>query len=154
MEFHIPYYAVRHGSIAIDGRMLHSERLRRSTILPLSRGEHIENFTYHEVKISGLITGVDDYLWTSYTFCDTYFGQSENLKSSYLKWNNNEGLDPATGGSRTLKNPYWNPRDYFLSTVAKRIGQVVKEWRNLVVIFDHRMQHYVRGLYKILYTSF
>lgn len=142
LEFHLPYYALREGVTTSDSRILHGKRLRTSTSLPLGRKKLTEALTYHKAKISCLITGVDDFLWTSYCFVDTYFG-SEHMKSVYLKSLNGKGLDPATGGAMNLDHPFWNPRDYWLTILSQRIDQATMEWRNLLLTFDQRLEHYV-----------
>jgi hypothetical protein len=65
------------------------------------------------------------------------------MKSTYLKALGGKGLDPASGGSMVLDNPFWNPRDYFLTVLAQRINQVRLEWRNLLQAYDQRLEHYV-----------
>jgi hypothetical protein len=66
------------------------------------------------------------------------------MKSTYLTALNGEGLDPASGGAKTLEFPFWNPRDYWLIILAQRIDQVTMEWRDLMRRFDQRLEHYVR----------
>jgi hypothetical protein len=140
MEFHFPYYALRKGAPIRDRRMLQGKLLRRSEILPLAQDEHTDVFTYHEAQTSFLVAGVDEFFLTSYCLVDTYSG-SERMKTSYLEALDGVGLDPAS--CRTLKFPYWNPREYFLAVFAKRIGQGTMEWRNLIRVFDRRMKYYV-----------
>jgi hypothetical protein len=140
MEFHIPYYVLRRGMPSQDGRMLQGKRLRRSEILPLAENEHSDQHSYHEAQSSFLVTGVDDFFWTSYCFVDTYYG-SERMKSTYLSALDGVGIDPAS--CRTLVFPYWNPREYLLAVFATRMRQATMEWRNLIRNFDRRMKYYV-----------
>lgn len=144
LEFHIPYYALRPEPVFKDGRMLHSERLRKSTILPLGR-EKDPCLTYHEAKISFLVRGSDDSFVESQCYVDTYHG-SEKWKSRYPTMNASRGLDPASSGANSLNRPIWNPRQFWLVVLARRIDQATMEWRNTMEIFDgQRMKNCVNA---------
>jgi hypothetical protein len=146
MEFHIPYFALRdvkNGRQLRDKRTLFGKPLRKSKPLPLARNGRNRGLMYHEAKMSCKVIGIDDFFWTSYYLDDCYFG-SEKMKSTYLSTVDSEGLDPASGGARTLKYPFWNPREYFLKVLARRMGQATREYRNLILAFDCRMRTYVR----------
>lgn len=120
--------------------------LRKSRVLPLSGTSEL---WYYEAKASFLIIGIDDFFWTSYCLVDAYFG-AERLKSTYLKALNGLGCDPATGGSRTMEFPFWNPREMFLATYASRLSGATKEFRNLIYEFDGRMKYYVSAFFVVL----
>ncbi|KAF2428812.1 hypothetical protein EJ08DRAFT_311624 [Tothia fuscella] len=143
MEFHLPYYALRKCPQVKDKRYLHGEPLRKTARLPLAGPGYMEDYSIHQCQTSVLITGVDDFFFTSYTFVDSYHG-SEQKKATYFDTLNGGGVDPASG--RSLEWPFWNPREYFLVVFAVRLGQATLEWRNLICRFDRRMKCYKESI--------
>lgn len=65
---------------------------------------------------------MDEWLWTSYCFVDTYFG-AEREWGQYLQ----DRKDPSTGGAHALDFPVWNPCEYFLEALERRITQATWE---------------------------
>ncbi|EKG16112.1 hypothetical protein MPH_06678 [Macrophomina phaseolina MS6] len=114
---------------------------RRSHPLPQGTTSEQKKFYYHEAKLSFFVTGVDEWLWTSYCYVDTYFDNTQHWEQ-YLATN----MDPSTGAGHSFQFPMWNPREYFLSTLERRVTQATREWTTLVNIFDSRMTTYVRPL--------
>lgn len=124
----------------IDRRGIRGPCVRKATLLPLSpsRGEDTE-YCY-EVQISVLITGIDDWVWTSYCLVETYHG-GEPSNKEYL--NSAYPTEPATAGSKHLEYPIWNPREFFLCVLKRRIAQAVGEYRVLNDELIDRMNDYV-----------
>ena len=143
MEFHIPYYALRRGYGSRDPRILDGKPLRASRPLPLARNAIERADHYHEAQISVLVTGPDEWVWTSYCGVDTYFG-SEPESKTYLS--DNHPTEPATSGAVALKYPTWNPREFVLRVLSRRMAQATKEWGALIDTFNDRMVTYVRNV--------
>jgi hypothetical protein len=120
--------------------MLDGKPLRASRKLPLARNQQENLDFYHEALVSFLVAGVDEWVWTAECYVDTYFG-SEPENSTYLE--GEYGSDPATGGFTWLRYPVWNPREYFLIVLARRVMQVKSEWSALITEFDNRLLTYV-----------
>jgi hypothetical protein len=99
----------------------------------------MEDF-YYEFQLSVLVTGVDEWLWTSYCCVDTYYG-CEPGRRAYLE--DEHPVEPASGGSASLDFPIWNPREYFLLVLSRRISQTTREWGALIEAFEERMINYV-----------
>lgn len=146
LEFHISYLALRKGPKMPEHRTIHGRPLRESIPLPLSRQSFEEMDFFYEAQISVLVTGVDEWLWTSYCFVDTYHG-SEPDKQAYL--NDPDPVEPATGGSKFLRFPMWSPRDFFLCVLDRRMMQATREFKALVDAFKERMDAYVGILPKM-----
>lgn len=146
LEFHIPYIAVRRGPVVVDRRSFGGQPLRKAIALPLPRTKLEETDHYYEVQLSFLVTGVDDWLWTSYGLVDTYHG-SEPQRLAYL--NDGNPTEPATGGSKSLDFPMWCPREFFLTGLNRRLMQAVREFRAGMDAFDGRMSAYVSDVLRI-----
>jgi hypothetical protein len=89
-----------------------------------------------EARISVLVTGIDNRVWTAYCFVDTYFKEKPHNES--VEFFHSQKKDPHSGGKANLEKPVWFPRLYFLRTLAFRLEQVKEEWNN--VVFQH-LQH-------------
>ncbi len=118
--------------------------LRSHHLLPLPRllSEAVDPGHYYEAQLSLIVTGVDEWLWTAYCCVDTYFG-AENDWQSYPE-RADFGYDGPTGGWAWQKYPYWNPREYYLTVLARRMLQATAEWQALVDTFEERLITYVR----------
>ncbi|KAF2496106.1 hypothetical protein BU16DRAFT_526627 [Lophium mytilinum] len=150
LEFHIPYYAMRCGPKLKDHRQLRGKSLRESVELPLrSWSLNKEKVFYHEAQISGLIIGPDEWVWTTYLFLDTFFRSEDRLKDYLENCNLGEGFDPPLGGISKMDNPHFNPRQYFLAILDRRIMQASVEWTVLIETFDERMVAYAKAMSKI-----
>ena len=115
-----------------------SRNLRRSGYLvPSQKGSPQSEYLY-EGQLSLLITGVDEWFWTAYLCAETYFGSEESIQYYY-----ENQLDALTGGEKSLRDPVWNPRDYFLSVLSRRLKQVTKEWSNVVESLEDRLRSHV-----------
>ena len=108
-------------------------------MLPLERDGEGEAY-YYEAQISFLMIGIDEWLWTTYCCVDTFFG-SETDREAYL--NPHCPTDAASGGSLFQKYPVWNPRQYFLAVLSRRMLQARYEWTTLVECYTNRLSTYV-----------
>ena len=149
LEFHIPHFALRRGPKIEDTRRIENRLLRNSVQLPLHRNKSEQLDHYYEVQLSLLVTGVDDWLWTSYCFVDTYHG-SEPTKHEYL--DGDFPTEPAAAGSKSLEYPMWCPRDFFLLVLSRRLMQAASQFKALVDVFDQRMITYVSYLSKVIHS--
>lgn len=93
---------------------------------------------FHEAQISLLVVGIDEWYWTAYCCVDTYFGSEEPI-TFYLE----NDLDAPTGGGRHMKEPVWNPREYFLMVLSRRMAQVVMEWSNVTSYLEQQLGPHV-----------
>ena len=85
-----------------------------------------------------LVTGVDEWFWTAYFCAETYFGSEESIH-----YYTDNQYDALTGGEKSLLYPVWNPREYFLSILSRRLKQVTKEWSNVVETLQDRLRLHV-----------
>jgi hypothetical protein len=139
MEFHIPYFALRERLMtkkASDAR-----GLRNSHDMPERKGGSAAKLVYHESQISVLLFGPDEWFWTTYCFVDTYFG-SEYTNEEYRN-TSPAPADAPSGGATSVDKPVWNPREYFLLILSRRMEQVSKEWSKLVAELNERLGAYV-----------
>lgn len=130
-----------------DPRFVCGKRLRNSAPLPLRPNSSVEeDLYYHEAQTSSLSWGSDETFWTELFLVDTYFGSEKNLQN-YLNRTQpgdpGDGWDPPLGGRWSLKVPMFDPREYFLRKVDRRIEQVTTEYIALVETFNKRMEEYV-----------
>lgn len=114
--------------------------MRESFPLPLDGNKLEATDRYYEAQVSLLVTGVDDWLWTSYCTVDTYQG-TEPAKLEYL--NELPRAEPASAGSKSLDHPMWCPRDYFLEALERRMMQAMREFRATIDTFNRRLNEYV-----------
>ncbi|KAF2120986.1 hypothetical protein BDV96DRAFT_595374 [Lophiotrema nucula] len=143
LEFHIPYYTIRAGHSLDDPRKLRGKSLRRNEELPLrawSRDRKAIHF--YEAQTSSLSLGPDETFWTELFLVDTYFGSEEGLYQYFEDCEYGEGFDPPLGGVGTMSNPCYDPREYFLLKLDRRILQATIEYTALVDAFDERMEDY------------
>jgi hypothetical protein len=145
----MPYHAMRRGPIddTKDPRRISGIRLRKSEPLPLrSDSRDQEDLYYHEAQTSSLSWGPDETFWSELFLVDTYFGSEKN-RETYLDTPRNgspgDGSDPPLGGRGSMKVPMFDPREYFLMKVDRRIEQVATEYGALVETFNKRMEEYV-----------
>ncbi|EAT85647.2 hypothetical protein SNOG_06996 [Parastagonospora nodorum SN15] len=119
---------------------------KASAPLPLrSQTGNDEDLYYHEAQTSSLCWGPDETFWTELFLVDTYFGSEQNL-GTYLEnpllTIPGNGFDPPLGGRKLMKEPVFDPREYFLMKIDRRTEQVATEYRALVETFNKRMEDY------------
>lgn len=154
LEFHLPFYAWRQseGVIRDERPKRNGKPLRRSReltflemALPIEPVSDLRDCIY-EVQISGLVTGVDNWSWTAYTFVDTYYkglDNSESVESYVDRQMDGYGPDPLTAGRYPNDRPVWRPREYFLRVFESRVDQVKQEWYNTVSTLLQQTEPYV-----------
>jgi hypothetical protein len=133
MGFHLSYVALRRGGARSDPR-----GIRQSYSMIKTLENPSVELACYDAQISFLITGVDESHWTAYCCVDTYF-QSEQSTETYLS----RDQDGPSGGARDASQPCWNPREYFLLVLSRRISQMSREWRNVFTVLMTRLDSYV-----------
>lgn len=131
-----------------DSRWIQEKPLRQSWELPLlsrlsSSSNTTGNFYLYEAQISVTVTGIDDSVWTSYGFFDTYFGSRESI-TEYHKIKSRLGRpDPLTCGQLEAEHPIWTPREYFFKVLEIRTRQVRSEWNFITDRVHAEIKQYV-----------
>jgi hypothetical protein len=132
LECHLPYYALRQTKDAAeDGRKL---RARIRFMPPGSQGKAMKALYLHQAMISVIVFGVDEWVWTSICFVETYFRTEESIDRYFA------GVHDAPSSAGTpADRPIWNPREYYLMVLSRRIHQVTLEWYNVLAGFDENV---------------
>ena len=135
--WNFPYYALRQDvTLKADSRGLR----RSGYFIPSLEGPQNNEYLY-EAQLSLLVTGVDEWFWTAYCCAETYFGSEESIQ-----YYSDNQLDALTGGEKSMLYPVWNPREYFLSILWRRLKQVTKEWVNVVETLQDRLRLHVSDI--------
>jgi hypothetical protein len=146
LEFHIPYFALRKSFSTSE--KLHSNIVgRRSGVFAdsLTRNcEPSQKEFFHEVQVSVLLVGIDEWVWTLYCLVETHFEQPRDLTE--LEEYVTSMRDAPSGQFGTYKQPIWNPREYFLLVLCRRMDQATLEWQNLVETLDQRLKDLVSSI--------
>ena len=95
---------------------------------------------YYEASISLLVAGPDEWVWTSYCFADTYYNNERGNVEDF----ENEGTNTGSGRHLFSNSPVWDPRQYYLTVLSRRLMQAANEWSNLVSVLDVRLLAFVR----------
>ncbi|KAF2084415.1 hypothetical protein K490DRAFT_68722 [Saccharata proteae CBS 121410] len=146
LEFHLPFLALRTGPEKPDTRLdKRAQPLRAASLLPLHPSAEEAAEHYHEASLSLVVVGLDEWQWSAYCLVDTYFEPSRRkaayaTEPDYDHWEDPDG--PAAGGANEFKGPMWNPREYFLVVLARRVQQVVMAWRVLMDVMEDRLKAY------------
>ena len=98
---------------------------------------------FYEAQISSLSVGPDEWFWTEYFLVETYFGSEKNLHHYLENCTLGEGRDPPLGGKIRMEDPCYDPREYWVRKVDRRVFQVTREYTALIDTFDERMEAYV-----------
>jgi hypothetical protein len=104
------------------------------------RPQDQKSYGIYEAHISIVICGSENTRWVAYAFVDRYCN-TEELENEL----SSEGLhvDPIAGGEELDSDlPVWNPREYFLIIVELRLGQVLREWQNVVRRVERSIKKY------------
>jgi len=134
MEFHLPYVALRRGARVSDAR-----GLRNSRDMLRTPGDSAEDGVLYEAQISLLLVGVDEWYWTAYCCVETYFNSERSTE-----WYHENHRDAPSGGGKMDFHPVWNPREYFLLVLSRRMNQITMEWQHIVTSLDKTLDLYVR----------
>ncbi|KAI1075709.1 hypothetical protein F5B20DRAFT_585074 [Whalleya microplaca] len=162
LEVHLPYYAWRNGNSYVkDSRQMADGR-------PLRRGQRLDfldmtpsgaecassNDYIYEAQMSLLVAGLDDHSWVGYFFNDTYHNGTNN-EESVVNYNDQELMDPLSGGMLTANPPIWDPRSYFLRIFEIRLEQVKHEWINNISMIQKKTSSYTQDyhVFKSIYLS-
>lgn len=140
-ELHICYHALRPGPVKVDSRLNANgdERLRSGELLPLRHDSRDrEELYFYEAQSSSLCWGPDEWFWTELFLVETWFGSEPDHKT-YLE----DECDPPLAGGRSLQNPCYDPREYFLLKLDRRLEQATSEYSALIGTFNQRMKEYV-----------
>jgi len=140
MEFQLPYFALRQPlqPPVQDGRILFGKDLRNFKPMLTSFARGSSNALFYEAQVSFLLVGVDEWYWTAYCCTDTFFG-SERTPTWYK-----DDLRDGPTAIADVDMPFWNPREYFLHVLSRRLGQVAAEWRNLIQRLEYCLEADVR----------
>lgn len=152
LEFHIPYFALRKSFSTSD--KLHSNIVgRRSGVFADSFTRNCEpgqKEFFHEAQVSVLLVGIDEWVWTLYCLVESHFEQPQDLTE--LEQYVTNMRDAPSGQFASYKQPIWNPREYFLLVLCRRMDQATLEWQNLVETLDQRLKDLVSLIFSILST--
>ncbi|CRG89655.1 hypothetical protein PISL3812_06694 [Talaromyces islandicus] len=149
LEFHISYFALRRSSKALDefGNITG----RRSGVFAdsLTRGcEPTQQEYFHEAQVSVLLVGVDEWVWTLYCLVETHFEEQKSDGKDTLKDCLATLEDAPSGRDASYISPYWNPREYFLLVLCRRMSQATLEWRNLVETLELRLRDLEKDIFE------
>jgi hypothetical protein len=133
-EFHLPDFALRQQERPLTKPHLYQHLGRFSNDAKAPE----EGAYFHEAQISLLVFGPDEYFWTANCFVDTYFQSEESIEQYKSR-----GDDAPTGGAQPVNLPYWDPREYVLTVLARRIEHVTMEWRNIIAEVKRELKVYV-----------
>lgn len=87
-------------------------------------------------------------MWNLYCLVETHFEDSHDPAD--LDWYVTTMRDAPSGGGVPYNMPIWNPREYFLLVLCRRMGQATLEWQNLVETLDQRLKDLVN---QVFFTS-
>lgn len=153
LEFHIPYFALRKSFST-------SEKLH-SNIVGRRSGVFADSFTrncepgqkefFHEAQVSVLLVGIDEWVWTLYCLVEGQFEETHD--PAELEQYVTHMRDAPSGNYVPYTMPIWNPREYFLLVLCRRMGQATLEWQNLVETLDQRLKDLVSWISTISRAS-
>jgi hypothetical protein len=150
LDLHLPFFVLRKATPpeASIGKANTKPRRRWTDLSflklnsPESQGHCLPNEVWgiHEVQISCVVTGSDEWRWVAYGFVDTEVdGLLTDLSETDLSF------DPIAAGEMQASYPIWRPRDYWLKVLGIRIEQVRREWEYLLYKLELGVQKHVRG---------
>ncbi|KAL4970938.1 uncharacterized protein BDV14DRAFT_194724 [Aspergillus stella-maris] len=136
-EFHIPYFALRRSPAGAPSRSNHVARRKGEFQANFSDYRDNQKEFFHEAQISVLLVGIDEWVWTLYCLVETHF--CENGPGDIIQYISSD-RDAASGQGSSYSVPIWNPREYFLLVLSRRMSEVRFEWANLVQTLDRRFR--------------
>ncbi|KAL4982547.1 hypothetical protein BDW68DRAFT_182436 [Aspergillus falconensis] len=136
-EFHIPYFALRRAAPGVSFPPSHVNRRKGKFQASFSVCAGDEKEFFHEAQISVLLVGIDEWVWTLYCLVETHFSATgpEDV-GTYVQ----SGRDAPSGEGANYSMPIWNPREYFLLILSRRMSEVKFEWSNLVQTLETRVK--------------
>lgn len=96
-----------------------------------------------EAQFSLVICGSHEARWVAYAFDDTEVDEEDLCDRISVC----DGFhpDPILDDETDADCPIWNPREYFLRTLANRITRGTNSWDALVRAIDRSIGEYVSG---------
>ncbi|KAF2869771.1 hypothetical protein BDV95DRAFT_497619 [Massariosphaeria phaeospora] len=141
---------MRRGPPIRDHRNIRQKPLRTTEPLPLREwSTDEEELHFYEAQTSSLSLGPDEWFWTEYFLVDTYFGSEQKLHEYIANYPSGDGFDPPLGGRGTMNPPCFDPREYWLFKVDRRVHQVTVEYTSLIETFNKRMEEYARHIRQV-----
>ncbi|EXJ68618.1 uncharacterized protein A1O5_08412 [Cladophialophora psammophila CBS 110553] len=136
----MPFYAWRPFLCEDHRRYAHGGPLRNTVDVSfLNRQSGYSPQVLCEAHLTCVISGSDDQHWVAYFFTDTYFDGKDEARETVLEYDKDKrsdhgmNADPLTYGNVDADvDPVWDPRKYFLTIVQHRLGQVTREWCQVV----------------------
>lgn len=167
LEFHLPYFVWRNEAQQdrrkrADGSALRSTKDLSFLTKPNQSGTSYQNRAsyLHEAQSSCAVTGYNNNIWTACSLTDTYYHSSQDSDDNedMLPYYANdaddteetdetedteEKWDPLTIGMCDANKPPWDPREYFLLILNRRLEQAKEEWLNIVHNLQEKLESYV-----------
>jgi hypothetical protein len=146
---HLPYFVWRRKECQDHRRDTNDSPLRKTQNVSFLNWKNPDRSGFlYEAQISCVVSGRDQYRWLAYCFVDNYFDAGEEERESVLSYHENslgeDGtlMDPLTYGSSTEDKPIERPREYFLEVLQARLGQVQREWQQVVAKVEQSIREY------------
>jgi hypothetical protein len=120
--------------------------LRGSWVLPFLKNARSQDSSccLYEAQMSVTVTGIDDYVWTTYGIFDSYF-ESKDTAVSYHKMRSSRTLwiDPLAAGQLPFRNLVCTPREYYFKVFEIRMRRVLREWQVILDKIEEDTTRYV-----------
>jgi hypothetical protein len=149
LELHLPFFIVRKSKPPNTGIKINSKPPRKWTDLSFLKLDAPESqsqvsgevWGMHEVAISYVVTGSDDWRFVGYAFVD------QELDGLLIDQSEEDlAFDQIAAGEIEAKFPIWRPRDHWVRVLEVRVEQVRREWELLEYRVRHGVNRYVRAL--------
>ncbi|KAL4940723.1 hypothetical protein BDV06DRAFT_223802 [Aspergillus oleicola] len=136
-EFHIPFFALRRSVAGVSSPKNHVNRRKGEFQASFSSCTDDEKEFFHEAQISVLLVGIDEWVWTLYCLVERHYSETgpEDV-NDYIS----SGRDAPSGEGVSYSMPIWNPREYFLLVISRRMSEVRFEWADLVQTLETRFK--------------
>ncbi|KAF2474684.1 uncharacterized protein BDR25DRAFT_311128 [Lindgomyces ingoldianus] len=158
LVFQLPYLALRQYHTPPNKepttRIHKTERGRMDVSflnIPAIQGQVPCSYVIHEAQISIVACGSDNSRWVTYAFVDTEFDDNPTDDDGIFEEEELDELneDPiaddgecSTGWVVDADKPIWDPREYFLLMVERRMTQIFREWIHLVRKVQRSVKRY------------
>jgi hypothetical protein len=147
---HLPYFVWRRKECQDHRRDVNGSPLRKTQNISFLNWKNPERSSFlYEAQISCVVSGRDQYRWLAYCFVDSYFdAPKEEERESVLSYHEDSLgeygtlMDPLTNGSSSEDQPIERPREYFLVVLRTRLGQVEREWQQVIVQVEQSIREY------------
>ena len=147
---HLPFFALRHEKkLRSDHRATAKGTVfKRSRSLQFSQGfQQTPNESYpllnlYEGQISIVVTGIDDWRWSTWAFIDAFFDRSESARN-FDDISQPYRVDPLLRGQLRVSHEQ-DPRRYFLDVCRTQAERVEEEWNAIFQVVKEMVeQQYV-----------